>query len=222
MSLDEAIHSRLSKIESNTAIRGQAKGNAFPPEKKRKAREIKSNQIKSNNPFSEKKDFLRRPFQSLKNLRKKRNRGKKERKKKMPKCKPVLWPRSNFWSTHRREFNGLLLSQKNEVSEMYGSGGSLNTAIYRVVVVDESGVPLLQITAAGNESDANADLAWAKDFAKPESKWKSSSKLANAFISSWNKSFKQVSIFNFCNHVYSHELYFSNRKASRTSGRRQS
>ena len=62
MSLDEAIHSRLSKIESNTAIRGQAKGNAFPPEKKRKARE--KNQIKSNQTtlFPRKKIFYVDPF----------------------------------------------------------------------------------------------------------------------------------------------------------------
>lgn len=110
----------------------------------------------------------------------------------MPKCKPVLWPRSDYWSTHHRELNGLLLSQKSEVSEVYGSGGSLATAIYRVVVIDESGAPLLQVATSANESDADADLAWAKGFAGSDSKWKSSSKLANAFISTWNKSSKQV------------------------------
>lgn len=105
----------------------------------------------------------------------------------MPKCKPVPWPRSDYWGTHSRALGGLLLSQRNEVSEVFGNGGSLDTAIYRVVVVDESGVPLLQVAASGNLKDAEADIAWATTFAGSESKWKSSSKLANAFISSWNK-----------------------------------
>ena len=127
------------------------------------------------------------------NQKSKIKKEKRKKKGKMPKCKPVLWPRSDYWSTHRRELKGLLLSQKNEVSEAFGGGGSLNTAIYRVCVVDESGAPLLQVSLSASAEGAEEDLAWAKGFAGSEAKWKTAAKLANAFIYAWNKAHsKQV------------------------------